>query len=563
MLKSFFEQYSIPLFSSLKDEELELLSRNLDELKFEKGEKIISEGAEGDCFYLLKSGMVKVVTTDPRSGEETVLSHLDPGDYFGEMALITDEPRSASVISETEVEVITLSKDKFKELIKTNPDITLSLTHMLSHRLKQTNKTLKESQRYYKDRFIPHGTLEEDMEVISLLKYVEENSLTGILDLKQNDDVARFNFRKGNLLDLDYKDMNESDAMDEILKWKNVEYIIKPELLKFEPTPVKPAESQQAVEQVQEDVFQREIPFESEIAPSEPEGAVAKEENSEDQEDEGETEAEAEQENSQAEAGSEQEQSLDAEIETVSAEESEAVDTEDIFEKNEKLPADLEENQDISESDDEPPDRTESTISESDQLSGVGSDDKVVGEEQEESDKPEVESSDETDTDLSETIEDSEVSSEPETAEQEDLVDDSELAEKEEPEPLPEIPVTELFEKYLFEKMSEFNRFAGLQVTKNALRQSYHKFKDYFEVVNDISVESSPEVRIGIIADKWTEKHTLFCAVLLRDLANSIEREVVGVEFWSPESINPANNHQLEKVSFFEYFEQATDFLQI
>jgi len=123
--------------------------------------------------------------------------------------------------------------------------------------------------------------------------------------------------------------------------------------------------------------------------------------------------------------------------------------------------------------------------------------------------------------------------------------------------------VTELFEKYLFEKMSEFNRFAGLQVTKNALRQSYHKFKDYFEVVNDISVESSPEVRIGIIADKWTEKHTLFCAVLLRDLANSIEREVVGVEFWSPESINPANNHQLEKVSFFEYFEQATDFLQI
>lgn len=404
MPKEFIQEHKIPLFMSISDEDLDLLVEQLEPTSFKAGSVIINEGDPGDCLYLIKEGTVKVMAKLQDTDEDLILSRLESGDYFGEMALITGEPRSASVVAESDTDLWKLSKKDFDNLIEKHHDITLTLTHMLSHRLKEANKARKQVEQFYKERFTPRGNLQET-DVISLLKYIEDNSLTGKLELIQENKNASFSFKKGQLVDLDYKNKNEIDAMDEILEWTEGEFVIKPDFFSLEsPVEEPPSSDQEEIPETEEMIVE---------------------------------------------------------------------DKSEILEQPQETEAPAEEDEEV---DWNPP---------------------------------------------------------------------------------------ELFKRYLSEKIEEFNQFAGLQVTKNALRQSYHKFENYFDVLQDIEIDSSPEVQVSIKNEEWSEKHTLFSAILLRDIVTTIERDVIGIKFWTPDSSNPAINEKLRKISFFEYYEQATDFIRV
>jgi len=224
---------SIPLFKKLSEQNIESISSDLNQVFFKEGDTIFEEGDLGDCLYIIEKGAVQVVIDQPESDEKIVLSTLSQGDYFGEMALITGEPRSAAVVAITDVELLQLDKKGFDQLIINNPSISLSLSHMLSQRLKKANIQRVETEEFYQSKIMPTGNLEENSP-FEVLKFCEQNSLTGQLLLENDELNATLYFSKGNLEKINLGDLNEDEAMDTILAIKNGRFTIEPSLFAIE-----------------------------------------------------------------------------------------------------------------------------------------------------------------------------------------------------------------------------------------------------------------------------------------------------------------------------------------
>ncbi|KAJ5953113.1 hypothetical protein N7454_000009 [Penicillium verhagenii] len=115
MYEAFLEE--VPLLSSLKPYERAKIADALDTIKFPAESTIISEGDPGDAFYLLESGEAEAF-----KGDAPVKSY-HRGDYFGELALLDDKPRAASIVAKTDVKVARLGRDGFKRLLGPVEDI--------------------------------------------------------------------------------------------------------------------------------------------------------------------------------------------------------------------------------------------------------------------------------------------------------------------------------------------------------------------------------------------------------------------------------------------------------
>lgn len=138
---------NVILFSTLTEEEKEKILSISEEKRFKPGDKIFSEGNEGDGFYIIKSGSVRISIFLPDVGEE-LLSLLKEGNHFGEMAVIEDKPRSATAIADTETVCLYFNKEKFIEIMKNNKEmenkILWEFVKEFSFRLRKTDKKLKE-----------------------------------------------------------------------------------------------------------------------------------------------------------------------------------------------------------------------------------------------------------------------------------------------------------------------------------------------------------------------------------------------------------------------------------
>ncbi|KAH8697081.1 camp-dependent protein kinase regulatory subunit PkaR [Talaromyces proteolyticus] len=111
MYEAFLEE--VPLLASLKPYERSKIADALDTIKYPTGETIIREGDPGDSFYLLESGEAEAF----KSGTDHAVKAYSRGDYFGELALLDDKPRAASVTAKTDVKVARLGRDGFKRLL--------------------------------------------------------------------------------------------------------------------------------------------------------------------------------------------------------------------------------------------------------------------------------------------------------------------------------------------------------------------------------------------------------------------------------------------------------------
>lgn len=111
LYESFLEE--VPLLSSLTRYERSKIADALDTQKYPAGAMIIREGDAGEAFYLLESGEAEAY----KKGTEFPVKHYKKGDYFGELALLNDAPRAASVVGKTECKVATLGKDGFQRLL--------------------------------------------------------------------------------------------------------------------------------------------------------------------------------------------------------------------------------------------------------------------------------------------------------------------------------------------------------------------------------------------------------------------------------------------------------------
>ncbi|MBO5533313.1 MAG: Crp/Fnr family transcriptional regulator [Fibrobacter sp.] len=132
----------VDLFSELTEEQLGLLANLVVVQDFNRDETVV---LEGDCsmkaLYLIASGTVQVYMTGV-DGRETILSFLERGDFFGEMSLIDGEPRSASVRTVTDAQLMIIHREPFLTLIRQTPEIAMSLLSEMSKRLRKANKQI-------------------------------------------------------------------------------------------------------------------------------------------------------------------------------------------------------------------------------------------------------------------------------------------------------------------------------------------------------------------------------------------------------------------------------------
>ena len=125
---------NVQMFRDLPLDAIELIAAQLQSVTFQKDALIFKINDPGDCLYIIKSGEVKVIAGEGDADE--VLAYLGRGSYFGEMALLTGEPRSASVMTTMDAELFMLTKQDFDQLIARHPSIALTLSHVLSQRLR-------------------------------------------------------------------------------------------------------------------------------------------------------------------------------------------------------------------------------------------------------------------------------------------------------------------------------------------------------------------------------------------------------------------------------------------
>jgi CRP-like cAMP-binding protein len=132
----------VALFSELGNGELEALGRNLSPKTYPAGSPIIRESEPGDLFFVILRGEVKVFVDSP-DGREVVLSHLQTGDFFGEMALLEGESRSASVTALTDCELAVLARAEFLAVLARDFSLTRKILQTLSARLRKANEVIE------------------------------------------------------------------------------------------------------------------------------------------------------------------------------------------------------------------------------------------------------------------------------------------------------------------------------------------------------------------------------------------------------------------------------------
>jgi len=131
-----------PIYREFMPEDIEVLSSICEELKYKDNEKIFSEGDSGDSMFIIKKGTVKIYKESLKRKKQIAL--LSDGEFFGEMALIENAPRSATAIAGGETILIKLSIDSFKLLKLNHPATGFKVIDVLlkfmSQRIRRTTK---------------------------------------------------------------------------------------------------------------------------------------------------------------------------------------------------------------------------------------------------------------------------------------------------------------------------------------------------------------------------------------------------------------------------------------
>lgn len=133
----------VPAFSHLEPKEISLLASIVHNREYKRGEYIFHQGDPGLGMYIVQEGEILIQYTDP-AGNKKELAVLKDGDFFGEVALIDESPRSASAICRTDCKIIGFFRPDLFEIIERHPrlgiKIVLKLAEIIAERLRRTNQ---------------------------------------------------------------------------------------------------------------------------------------------------------------------------------------------------------------------------------------------------------------------------------------------------------------------------------------------------------------------------------------------------------------------------------------
>jgi CRP/FNR family cyclic AMP-dependent transcriptional regulator len=129
-------------FSRLDDTTIRFFEKTASRKKFPRNTILFSKGDKSDSLYILCSGKAKAIARDEQ-GKEIVLGLIGPGEYFGEMAALDGEPRSATIVTKEPSEILIISKEDFQDSLSSNPDLIFSLVRVLLERFRKADEKIE------------------------------------------------------------------------------------------------------------------------------------------------------------------------------------------------------------------------------------------------------------------------------------------------------------------------------------------------------------------------------------------------------------------------------------
>lgn len=127
---------SVPLFATLDDGELQDVGRHADEVAVPASTTIVTQNAVGNSFYVIVDGRADVMRDDQK------LAELGPGDFLGEMALLEDLPRSATVVTTVPCRLLEMHRRDFSTVLDDAPHLARKMLAIMAHRLRDADEKL-------------------------------------------------------------------------------------------------------------------------------------------------------------------------------------------------------------------------------------------------------------------------------------------------------------------------------------------------------------------------------------------------------------------------------------
>jgi len=134
----------VVLFTGLGEADVASLAAHLRRRRYARGEVVFLRDDPGDSLFIVKSGVIRIVLTSPE-GKEITLAVRGPGDFFGELALLDGEPRSADAVAQEPAELLLLEREDFLALVDDRPSVAVALLKVLSKRLRQASQTVEDA----------------------------------------------------------------------------------------------------------------------------------------------------------------------------------------------------------------------------------------------------------------------------------------------------------------------------------------------------------------------------------------------------------------------------------
>lgn len=134
----------IPLFAGVPASKLKLLAFTCDVLRFRTGDRLFAQGDFGDAAYVILSGAVDVYVS--AGGASIKVATLGANEVVGDMAILSDAPRSAAAFAASPLETLKIDQRAFFELIETSPNIAIEMLRVLARRLTITTRELSEAR---------------------------------------------------------------------------------------------------------------------------------------------------------------------------------------------------------------------------------------------------------------------------------------------------------------------------------------------------------------------------------------------------------------------------------
>lgn len=237
----------VPIFHMLGKESIDFIVERLKFKTFNANDIICKIGDPGDEMFIIISGKVKICIYG-EGNKEQVVATLSSGDYFGEMALLTGETRSATVIATESSEMFVLHKNDFDVILEKYPSISLSMGKIVSQRLRDTLKKatqLPKTEKIEATQGGPSGSL-KDVPLVDLISFCETNSLTGTMKLNSSQGEGQFEFESGQLQSVIMGRLKDDEALDEMLKWSDGQFQINVKPLTLKKRPLSETEKTKA-----------------------------------------------------------------------------------------------------------------------------------------------------------------------------------------------------------------------------------------------------------------------------------------------------------------------------